>query len=107
MVREKRKMTNIGFTGKEISKKLYPKTIKNGGLQIVIMPIAKVSNEVETIEFGGYKSLVYYNKDREEQFKQKKFNKTMRKLRRNLRQRRLRQSGETIMQTGVTGGLKT
>ena len=39
-------MTNLGFTGKEISKKLDTKTILNGGLQIVTMPTAKVSNAV-------------------------------------------------------------
>jgi hypothetical protein len=96
-------MTNYNFTGREISKKLDPKIIINGGLQTVTLPIAKVSNQVETIEFGGYKSLVHYNKDREDQFKQNKSNKTMRKLRRNLRNKSLRQSGETV-QTGVTGG---
>lgn len=96
-------MTNIGFTGNEISKKLNPKIIKNGGLQIVTMPIAKVTNEVDKVEYGGYQSLVYYNKDRETQHKKDNWNKSMRKLRRNLRNKGLRQRGETVMQTGVTG----
>jgi len=103
-VREKKAMTNLGFTGKEISKKLSQNIIKNGGLQIVTMPTAKISNEVDTIEFGGYQSLVYYNKDREQQNKKDKWNKSMRKLRRNLRNKGLRQSGlTTVIQTGVTG----
>lgn len=88
-------MTNIGFTGKEISKKLDSKTIKNGGLQVVTMPIAKVSSEPETIEFGGYQSLVHYNKDRETQHNKDKWNKSMRKLRRNIRNKKLGQKGLT------------
>lgn len=97
-------MTNIGFTGKEISKKLSPKIIKNGGLQLVAMPTAKISNDIDTIEFGGYQSLVYYNKDRETQNKKDKWNKSMRKLRRNLRNKGLRQNGLTHrVQTDVTG----
>jgi hypothetical protein len=95
-------LTNIGFTGKEITKKLSPNIIENGGLQIVTMPIAKVSNEVDKVEYGGYQSLVHYNKDRETQHNKDKWNKSMRKLRRNLRNKGLRQRGETV-QTGVTG----
>ena len=88
-------MTNWGFTGKEISKKLDNKTIQNGGLQIVTMPIAKVSNEVDTIEYGGYLSFTHYNKAREEQHKQDKSNKSFRKLRRHVKNLELRQNGLT------------
>lgn len=101
-------MTNYSFTGKEITKKLDTKTIKNGGLEIVTLPIAKVSNEVETIEFGGYLSLINYNKDREQQFKIDKSNKSMRKLKKNLKHK-LGQEGLThkLTQTYLAGGFKT
>lgn len=95
-------MTNWGFTGKEISKKLDNKTIQKGGLQIVTMPIAKISNdEVDTIEYGGYLSFTHYNKAREEQHKQDKSNKSFRKLRRHVKNLELRKSGLThnIIQT--------
>lgn len=105
-------MTNYNFTGKEISKKLDTNIIKNGGLQIVTLPIAKVSNDdkVDTIEFGGYLSLINYNIDREQQFKQDKTDKSMRKLKRNLRHKKLGQEGLThnkLTQTYLAGGFKT
>lgn len=102
-------MTNLGFTGKEISKKLDNKTIRNGGLVTVTMPIAKVSNEVDTVEYGGYKSLIHYNKDRETQHNQDKFNKSMRKLRRNIKNKELGKKGLThkVTQTYLAGGSKT
>ena len=105
----KKEMTNWGFTGKEISKKLDNKTIRNGGLTIITMPIINVSNEVDTIEYGGYKGLVHYNVDREEQHKQDKFNKSMRKLRRNIKNKSLCQKGLThkVTQTDIEGDIKT
>lgn len=93
---------NIGFTGKEISKKLDTRTIKNGGLAIVTMPTAsiKIEEENRVLEVGGYRSFVNYNKHREKENKDIKFQRKMRRLRKNLNNRRLRKSGLTV-NTGV------
>ena len=83
-------MGNIGFTGKTISKKLDKKTIQNGGLKIINMPIAncKVASELElvTVEVGGYKSYIHYNKSREEEHRKDKENKRKRSLKRQVKQ---------------------
>lgn len=69
---------NIGFTGREITKKLDTETIRKGGLEIIEMPTAqcKVASELEeiTVEVGGYPSFINYNKFREAQHRDDKFN---------------------------------
>lgn len=93
-------MTNIGFKGSLLSKKLDPKTVNNGGLEIINLPIlnCKIASELEltSVEIGGYRSFINYNKFREEQHTTEKFNKSMRKLRRNIRNKNGRMRGETI-----------
>lgn len=94
-------MGNYSFVGKEISKILDKKTIQNGGLQLVTMPTASIKIEENMIlKVGGYKSFINYNKYREQEHKDIKFQKKMRSLRRNIKQKRLRQSGLTV-NTGV------
>ena len=77
-------MANYGFTGREITKKLDTKTIRKGGLEIISMPTGKckTNSELEavTVEIGGWKGIINYNKFREAQYKDDKFNKSMRRL---------------------------
>lgn len=103
-------MTNYGFTGNTISKKLDTKTIQNGGLELITMPIAHCNfSDIGKVEIGGYKSLVHYNKDRENQFKQDKSNRSMRRIKKSIKNKKLRNSGETlpflIIQTCVKGAV--
>lgn len=100
---------NLGFVSKEICKKLDKKTIQNGGLENIEMPIAIIrqhdDSDNKILEVGGYRSLVHYNKQREEDSKIERENKTFRRLKKNIRNKKLRQSGETvaITQIGVMG----
>ena len=98
-------MTNYNFTGNKISKELDSKTIQKGGLQTILMPVIKCNVGERKTEFGGYPSLIHYNKFREEQHNTDKFNKSMRKLRRNLRNKKLGQKGLThkVIQTDLAG----
>jgi hypothetical protein len=102
-------MTNVGITGREISKKLHKETIRKGGLETINLPIleTKLTNEHDTlrVQFGGYKSFIHYNKFREQQHRKDKFNQKIRATNRNIKQKRLRQSGLThhLLQTGVKG----
>ena len=100
-------MTQIAFTGRKISEQLETKTIRKGGLTITNVPIVKCSlaseHETMSIEVGGYPSLINYNKHREKQHKTDKFNQKMRALKRNIKNKRLRQSGLTIPKTGEAG----
>lgn len=78
-------MNNYGFTGKTISKKLNPTTIKNGGIETIIMPIARCNfTDVGKVEIGGYESLVHYNKDMENQTKLERQLKRKRSLKRQI-----------------------
>jgi hypothetical protein len=88
-------MTNIGFTGKTISESLEKITVNRGGLEIITMPIIKTTNDLgeKKIEFGGYKSIIHYNKERERQYRNHKFQQKIRATNRNIRNKRLRQRG--------------
>jgi hypothetical protein len=88
-------MTNIGLTGKTISNNLQKITVQRGGTEIITMPIIKVTNELgeKKVEFGGYRSIIHYNKDREIQYRNHKFQQKIRATNRNIRNKRLRQRG--------------
>lgn len=97
-------MTQIGFTGEKISQELDTKTIRKGGCIIKNIPVVDCSlaseHETMTVQVGGYRSIINYNKHRERQHRSDKFNQTIRELNRNIKNKRLRQSGLTH-NTGV------
>ncbi|HET9773705.1 MAG TPA: hypothetical protein VFP25_01850 [Nitrososphaeraceae archaeon] len=80
-------MNNYGFTGKTISKKLDPNTIKNGGLETITMPIARCnfSDMGKKVEIGGFESIVHYNKDSENKSKLERQLKRTRSLKRQIK----------------------
>ena len=78
-------MTNYNFTGNKISKELNKETIQNGGLETIVMPVIRCDVGEHKTEFGGYKSLIHYNKFREEQNKINKENKRLRSLNRQIK----------------------
>ena len=78
-------MTNYNFTGTKISKELNKETIQNGGLETIVMPVIRCDVGEHKTEFGGYKSLIHYNKFREEQNKINKENKRLRSLNRQIK----------------------
>ena len=88
-------MTNIGLTGKTISKSLQKITVQRGGTEIITMPIIKTTNELggKKVEFGGYRSIIHYNKERERQYREHKFQQKIRATNRNIRNKGLRQRG--------------
>lgn len=92
-------MTNYGFTGRLLSKKLKKDTIRKGGLEQINTPVlnCKIASELETVtvELGGYPTLVNYNKDREIQHQKNRENREIRKLKRNIRNWGLGKSGLT------------
>lgn len=102
-------MNNYGFTGKEISKKLDKKTIQRGGLETINMPVAncKVASELElvTVEVGGWKSYVNYNKDREIQFKKHHEKKSLRNIKKKVRSNKLRNRGLTYPTTNYSSSV--
>lgn len=103
-------MTQIAPTSNKISESLDPKIVKKGGCTITNIPVISCSlaseHETMKVEFGGYPSIINYNKHREKQHKIDKFNQKIRALNRNIKNKRLRQRGLTI-NTGVEGGTKS
>ena len=63
------------------------------------MPTATIQNpenEHQSIKFGGYKAIVHYNRQKEEQHRKDKFNKRLRQLRqRNRREASRRRHEDT------------
>jgi len=93
-------MTNIGITGKKIATKIDRQIIRKGGLQIITLPIlkTKLTNEHDTLEteFGGYTSLVNYNKHRENQSIKDKADKRLRTLKRQQKLTAGRSNGDEL-----------
>lgn len=106
-------MGNWNYRSSELAKRLSKDTIRKGGIQQINAPIlnCKVASELEeiTVEVGGYKTLVNYNKHREIQSQIDRFHKKMRSLRRNIKNKGLRQSGLThiVHNQGAAGGFKS
>jgi len=86
-------MGNIGYTGKILSEKLDSKTIRDGGLQQITIPILRCMLEIQKIEVGGYPSLVHYNIDRERQHKKHREHKRLRSLKRQIKRKASCQNG--------------
>jgi len=68
-------MGNWNYTGRILSKELDEETIRNGGLQQINTPVLNIQLQIQTIEVGGYASLVHYNREREKQHTKNKENK--------------------------------
>ena len=105
-------MGNWNYRSSELAKRLSKDTIRKGGIQQIDAPLlnCKVASELEeiTVEVGGYKTLVNYNKYREIQAQIDRFNKKMRSLRRNIKNKKLCQSGLTHrVHQGIEGGSKS
>jgi hypothetical protein len=93
-------MTNYGFTGRTLSKKLDEDTIRKGGLEQITAPVidCKIASELElvTVEMGGYPTLVNYNIHREKKHKQLKQEKRSRSLKRQIKRFAGRQNGDEL-----------
>lgn len=82
-------------------KKLYDRLNKNilDKPQIITVPTATIKNpenDNQSIKFGGYKAIVHYNMQKEEQHRKDKFNKRLRQLRqRNRREASRRRHEDT------------
>jgi hypothetical protein len=104
---------NWNYRSSELAKRLHKDTIRKGGIQQITTPIlnCKIASELEeiTVEVGGYPTLVNYNKHRETQATIDRFNKKMRSLRRNIKNKKLCQSGLThrVHNQGIAGGSKS
>lgn len=72
-------MGNWNHRSSELTKRLDKETIRKGGIQQINAPVlhCKVASELEeiTVEVGGYRTLVNYNKHRETQATIDRFNK--------------------------------
>ncbi|MDF2736318.1 MAG: hypothetical protein K0S93_174 [Nitrososphaeraceae archaeon] len=90
-------MGNWNFEGHKLTKCLKPETIKRGGLQQITTPIleCKVSSELEemTIQMGGYRTFINYNKHREKQHKKAKQQKRFRTLNKQIKRFSCRNTG--------------
>jgi hypothetical protein len=106
-------MGNWNYKSRELVKHLDKDTIRKGGVQQITAPTLTcgLANEHESlsVSFGGDKILVNYNIWREQQSRIDRFNKKMRALNRNIKQKGLRQSGLThrVHYQGAEGGHKS
>jgi len=108
---------NWNYTGHKLTKYLNPLIVRNGGLQQILTPVIRLKIASDhhhhlTQEFGGYPTLVNYNKDRERQYQKEKMHREHRENNRYLRNRCARlcgegfpipESSETKDLAGVTG----
>ena len=95
-------MTNYGFTGFTLSKKMKKELVKNGGFQNMVLPIVNthLSYEDVKIEFGGYNAIVNYNKNREIQYKIDKENRRMRRLKKQQKRSQLENTKNSYWSIG-------
>jgi len=90
-------MGNWNYKSSELAKRLDKETIRKGGIQQINAPIlnCKVASDLEpmTVQMGGDRIFVSYNKHREKQHKKETEDKRLRSLKRQIKRFSCRNTG--------------